>query len=290
VLFVIAIAIARRALDLKIALPKLLFLSLSYFPAFAWVTYAQTSSVSLLIHAGVLALLLRGFDFRAGLVLGLFVFKPQLAAAIGLALIIARRWRAVLGSAISLGAFVGLGALLSPEATHKWIFGAPQLMAYVRSSATAQRSFGFHSIYGASTLLLDATSKTAATALAVVFWIAGAIALIVLWLRVKWKPYSASWKLAWAATIGASTLLSPHLYFYDLTCMLIAFYLLFDVFKNDLLDDGDIASASVWVWALGFVSPFIAMIMQDHLPFAIQLGTIALFIWSLRVGRRALNM
>src|SRR5262249_55039146 len=143
-----------------------------------------------------------------------------------------------------------------------WFFELPKLLAYVRSSSSAQLSYGFHSLYGASTLLFDGVSPALATVLAAFLWLTCFAALVFLWRRVGWNPRSPSWKLAWAATIGASTLLAPHLYFYDLTCMLIAFYLLYDAYGSALLDGGRIASSAVWVWVLGLFSPYIAMAIQ----------------------------
>lgn len=287
--FALALVTLRRSLHLRAPYAAQLMISISYFPAFAWVTYAQTSSFSLLLHAGVLASLLAGKELLAGIVLGLFVFKPQLAAALGLALLVARRWRAVAGAAASAGSLTAVGYVLSPEATKSWFFGMPRLMAYVRSSEAAQASFGFHSLYGASTLALDAISPMAATAVAATCWLAFAAWLVTLWWRVPWSPSTSTWKLAWAATIGASTLLSPHLYFYDLTCMLVAFHLLYAVTRSALFDDGPIAAASVWVYVFGFFSPFLAMVMQQRWGVALQIGTIAIAAWTLRVGARALK-
>jgi hypothetical protein len=91
--------------------------------------------------------------------------------------------------------------------------------------------------------------------------------------------------------VAASTLLSPHLYFYDLAILLLPAYLVVRVYegRGAFLDDGPIASATVWVWVLGFVGPYLTMALLDPTsaaghPVGVQLGVIAVTAWTLRVG------
>lgn len=291
-LFALAVAVARRATGLDVPLGSLLLRSLSYFPAFAWLTFAQTSAISLLLHCAAFAALARRRDVLGGAFVGLFAFKPQQALALVIALVVARRWRALAGAALTAGAFVALSAMIAPAESRAWLAESPRLFAFLRSAG--YNAYGLHSLYGASALLLDGVSRGAATTLAAALGVACAAWLVWLWARVRWEPAGDAWRLAWAATVAASTLLSPHLYFYDLAILLLPAWIAFSVWKGPkaFLDDGPIASATAWVWALGFVGPYVTMAMLEPTsaaghPFAVQLGVIAVAVWTARVGREA---
>lgn len=292
VAFVAALEIARRATGLDVRLGPLVVVSLSYFPAFAWFAFGQTSSLSLLLHCCVFALLARRRDLAAGATLGLFAFKPQQALALVIALVVARRWRAVAGAAISAGAASALSLALAPQETLRWVREAPALFAFLRGAG--YNSYGLHGLFGGSVLLLDGLSRPAATALAAGLSTLGLWWLARLWTHIRWEPASDAWKLAWAATVAASTLLSPHCYFYDLTILLLPAILLAGVYRTSgaLLDRGPLASATAWVWALGFLGPYLTMALlawtsRTGHPIGIQLGVLAIVVWTLRLGAAA---
>lgn len=290
--FVVAIAIARRAARLHAGLGRMVVLSLSYFPAFAWLAFGQTSALSLLLHCAVFALLARGRDWTAGALLGLFAFKPQQAIVLAIVLVVARRWRAVAGATLSASALAVLSLGLAPDETLRWVREAPRLFHFLRSAGYA--SYGLHGFYGGSVLLLDGLSPTAATTLAAGLSVLGVWWIARLWTHVRWEPATDAWRLAWAATVAASTLVTPHCYFYDLTILLLPAFLLAGVYRTGgaLLDDGPIAAATVWVWALGFVGPYLTMALlastsrAGH-PIGVQLGVVAIMVWTIRIGAAA---
>src|SRR5436190_373861 len=88
---------------------RLVLWALAFVPVFAAVSYGQNSLLSLFILAGVFALLRRGRDGLAGIVLGCLLYKPQLVLVLALLLVLERRWRALLG----LGAMGGVLAAVS---------------------------------------------------------------------------------------------------------------------------------------------------------------------------------
>jgi hypothetical protein len=74
-------------------------------------------------------LLLESRPFLAGLCLGGLVIKPQLAPCVPVALLAARRWRAIAGAAVSSGTLLTLSIA---------IFGAPTWRAFLASVPAAQ--------------------------------------------------------------------------------------------------------------------------------------------------------
>lgn len=83
------------------------------FPAAICLSYGQYGVVVTALVAGAIVLLERGHGGRAGLVLGLSLVKPQLAAPFCIALAATRRWRACLAAGLLLaGATLAMAAMV----------------------------------------------------------------------------------------------------------------------------------------------------------------------------------
>ena len=294
--FIITLSFARRLLGLVPSRGRLFVLAASYFPTMAWFMFGQTSAWSLALMTASVAGLLSGRDLLAGLLLGCFAYKPQLAVGIGTALILARRWRAVLGAfASGLGLF-GLSYLLIPSATRAWILGTFGLLTFNRQ--VDHRIWGQASFFEASVLLLDSVSHALAGLVSGLLTAAAVVGLAALWRRVPWRPEHPSFRLALAATLAVSLLVSPHLYFYDLMLMLLPGALVLSVLPSLPVTSPDdptpILSATAWVYFLGLTSPYLALAQVGlttkltGAPVALQLETIAIAVWGWRVGRRAI--
>ena len=89
------LGLAREYRWLRSALPTAILLSLSFFPVVEGLMAGSNQLVSVLLLTGVFLLLKRGHDVPAGTVLGLQLFKPQLAIAILVVLLVKRRWQAL---------------------------------------------------------------------------------------------------------------------------------------------------------------------------------------------------
>ena len=290
--FLGTVAVGRRFLGLTLGLPRLWLLAASYFPTLAWFMFGQTSALSLALMTASVAALLRGSDLSAGLLLGCFAWKPQLALAMGLALILARRWRAVLGAWISGSALFGLSVWLAPDATRAWLVGSPALLAFIRQAVYPM--WGLASLFGASALLLDGVSRPLAGLVGGTLTAVAVLLLARLWRAVPWRPGHPSFRLALAATVAATVLVSPHLYFYDLMLLLLPAALALHALSDDTAEArAPIVAATAWVYFLGLPSPYLALGQQmlarrlTGQPAALQLETVAIAIWAWRVGRRA---
>ena len=105
-------------------------------------------------------LLRRGRDGWAGACLSCLAFKPQLAVASALVLLVRGRWRALAAGAAGATAWLAIGYALDPEATRAYLALAPKLGAMLRFSG--YDTFGIQSFFGFAALLLDAFSTRAA--------------------------------------------------------------------------------------------------------------------------------
>jgi hypothetical protein len=296
VVFVATAVFVRRLFALPRSLAKVLLLAGSYFPTIAWLTFGQTSAFSLAVMTASVTGLVLGRDLLAGLLLGCLAYKPQLALGLGLALIFARRWRAVAGAIASGVGFFGVSYVFAPQATRDWIAQSPLLLSFIRESRYPM--WGLASLYGGSALLLDGISRTLAAALGVALTALAASCLFLLWRAVPWRPGHPSFRLALASTLAVALLVSPHLYFYDLMLMLLPAALVFGVLSPSAEqatrpDNTSIVAASAWAYYLGLPSPYLALAQQAvsrHLTghtCALQVETVAIGIWAWRVGRRA---
>jgi len=289
---VVTLVLSRRLLGLAQPTGRLLLLALSYFPTAAWLTFGQTSVFSLALMTASVAGLLSGREVLAGLALGCFACKPQLALGLGAALLFARRWRAVLGAVASAVGLFGASALSLPGPTRAWLVGSPALFSFIRQSGYPMG--GLASLYGASALLLDGVSRTVAGVVGAALTLAAVAGLHALWRRVPWRPSRPSFRFALAATLAVALLVSPHLYFYDLMLLLLPAALAFEALsRRPSLDASPILAATSWVYYLGLPSPYLALAQQavsrrltGH-PAALQLETLAVGLWAWRVGRRA---
>ncbi len=263
--------------------------TLLFFPTWSWIFYGQATAWIGVIYAGTFVLLRQGRDFWAGLLLGCLAFKPQLALLAALVLVTKGRWAALAGGAVSAAGWVGLGALLWPEATRAYLALAPRLTELLRFEGYP--TWGIHSWFGFAALLLDGVSRPAANALAALLAGATVVAALLWWRRTPWEPGARRWDLGWAATWALGLLVSPHLFVYDLTLLLVPAAILWqhEAGRSDrVLDGGRMLAWTALVWGVCFLGSYLtqaqlAVSGRLGLPLAVQLSTpvIVAAAWTL---------
>jgi len=129
VLALLALLLVFDSLELSMPKKLLFFLAaLAFTPlSIDCLAGGQTSCVGLLIYALVFILLRSGRDFRAGLVLGLGLYKPPLFLIFSLFTLLHRRWR-VLQGAVLMGLILLLLSYL--------IVGTSGLMSFLHSASS----------------------------------------------------------------------------------------------------------------------------------------------------------
>jgi hypothetical protein len=286
-----------RALGRELALEqgptRLLWLGLQYYPTLQWLLNGQVTGLWLALATNVFVLLRRGRDVPAGLLLGCFAAKPPLALGLALALLAARRFRALAAAALSAGALVALGFLTLPDAMHEYSRRGSELLALVRSDHYA--TAGLHGSFEVATLLFDGVSRPLAFAVGALLTVALLGWICHLWWRADWAPATPSWDLRMAATLTAGVIASPHLFIYDLTLLLLPLFVL--VARSE--PEGPPLGGSprlplvALVWALGLVGPALALLQQVAsrwafgFALALQPGVLAIFALALLLAREA---
>lgn len=242
--------------------------ALTWFPVFAAVSFGQNSLLSLALLALVYALWQRSRPLAAGLALSLLLYKPQLTLGVLMLWLLEGRlaWRALLGFGLGGGLLAGLSFLLLPEASQAYLVFARQVLP----GMIAQEQFPLwhaHSLRAFWLLLLPG-QLTLAEALGLLFSAAGVLAFLPLWRQRRGQG-----SLTFAAAIGLTAWITPHLMIYDWAILLIPAALLWQHLPR-LRPQWKALYALLWLAAL--LSGPLAFVQRSFLPFALQISLPAL--------------
>ncbi len=283
-------------------LGRVVLLSLCFFPTLAWLIYGQNATLTLFLFTLMFVQLRRAHDFAGGLAVGLLFYKPQLMIACGLMLLIRRRWRALAGAALGVALWIVLGLAVCPEALVTYAKVSPQLFDFLRSEGTVLGGdvdfprWGSHSFYGFFILLTDGLSRRMTNVLAAGMTIIGLAWVANVWRRETWRPGSRSWDLTIAATVAIGLLISPHLFVYDLTTLLLPLMVAACHFRGvngRPLDGGPLLATAAVLYAVTYVSSYLSwgqLQVTEMLgvpAVAIQVSTPVVVLWSWMLIRAA---
>ena len=265
-----------------------------FFPTIGWLIYGQVTPLILFIYTTTFLALRKNRDFLAGFYLGLLAFKPQLAFPLALVLIIKGRWHAVAGGIISLGLWITVGLIYSPEAMLAYVDFSPKLFDLLRSDTYP--TWGIHSIFGFSSLLFYNISPALSEIIYILLTCLLILFLLRLWWRTKWQPATKRWDLTIAASFSWGLIISPHLFTYDLMLLLLPFAIVW--FYQKETPSAATTQLLGWtsiLWALSFFGGYLSLSQLTITAFlgintfAIQATTIVIFIWGYNVFKLAQN-
>ena len=185
----------------------------------------QDSAISLLLWTSGTYLALRRRDGAAGVVFALGLFKPQLFLFPPLVLFVLRRWRGLAGWAAAALAFCGLTLLLfGPAGVRGWweILHSPQYLVSLRTGRALRMAS-----------VVPLFLSIAPDALAGVADVVGKGLCVVLGLATLARCAPGRGPVdergVWALASFAALLVSPHLFYYDLTLLALPAALLLDL-------------------------------------------------------------
>lgn len=225
-----------------------------------------------LLTAALAGLALVWLDRRplaAGALVGLFAIKPHLAVLFPLAFAVGGRWRAFAAAAAATLGLVGLSL---------WAFGPEPWRAFFENLANAQGMVTDQKIAPGTYATLFANLRgLGAPVWAAGLAHAGSALAAALSVCVMWR--SGGGLSARAALAAASTLISPYLFFYDLTLLLVAAALI-------VREAGGWSHLARWeqgVLAYCWIAPGLLFSVGSHVPapFAAMAGW-ALIIVAMR--------
>lgn len=298
-----ALATALRLLWRALPLPgirgmgHLMLLSILFYPTLDWFLYGQNTALTLLLYALFFVLLRRGRDLEAGAALGLLLYKPQLAVAPALALLVGRRWRALLGGALTSGLWLAAGFVISPEAIQDYLRLSPRLLELELSlDVVGSKLWAVHSLYAFAVMLVGGFWPQGADLLGPLLTTAGAIAVCVVWWRTPWRPATPAWDFRFAATFALGLVISPYVFRYDLMLLLVPLAIVWSHFPQGTagrpLDGGPLLAWTALLYGAAFASSLLSAAQLQlsaalGLPsFAIQLSVPVILGWAWVVSRR----
>lgn len=239
---------------------RLMMGSLLFPPTLMWVIYGQATGILLLLLAGSYAALVGRREFLSGLLLGLMLFKPQLALGLALPLVVARRWSALTGGTTAVVAQLMLTYWLWPEQYAHFLAATAEIPAVLVDPGYPL--WGIQSVYGFWHLLIGGFSANAANALNLLTTLVLVLGLCLFWLREPWQPDTDRWKVAIAGTMLISLTLGLHLFLYDLALLVLPFWIVVGVIRarpgtDPALDGGAVLALVSLIWCLAFAGPYV---------------------------------
>jgi hypothetical protein len=194
--------------------------SLLFMPVIESLSSSQKGTLCLLLFTATLALWQRGRGVSAGIIFGLLAFKPQLALVIALAAMWKRDWRFIAGGLATGVALVALSLLVSVDASRAYIRFALGAGDYMQTSG--YDLWKSHTVWGFGKLLAPhdawlATSIGFALASGTVYF----AMRLIRGFGGRWDATSPLFRLQFAGLLMVTVLLSPHLFTYDLTVLLL---------------------------------------------------------------------
>jgi hypothetical protein len=195
----------------------LLPLSLLFMPLIENFTTCQKGSLLLLLLTATYYLLVTTRPYWAGLVFGLIAFKPQFALPIAIAMLCKQQWRFVLGGLTTGSMLVGLCAWMGLDVCSQYVDFSTHAGEYLRNAGyDLTKSHAWSGFFS----LLRGSSPAMATMLVAAADVA-TVGVVALALRGPFDASSRRFPWQFSALTVATVLLSPHLYTYDLTVLLL---------------------------------------------------------------------
>ena len=260
---------------------RLLLVSFLFYPTLLWLMLGQATSLVLFLYTACFVYLRRGQDLKAGFLLGLLLFKPQLGLWPALLLCYRRRWWALLGGGLAVLLWLAIGFLLSPVAMKSFFYLSPGLFQYIRGETF--HTWGLMSLYGFGAVLADGASRALGGLLGWLLTALGGLVFASFWYRASWAPESKPWDLRMAASLALAPILSPHLFAYDLMLLLLPFAILCAVAPSAWRAPNFLVGTAL-LWLLAFLNLYLSALTISYFAFGVQWVTLGVVWWSWRIA------
>lgn len=177
-------------------------------PGLIWILrYGQTGVLAAALLSGALYFMTRGYHYRAGILIALLTFKPQLGVLVPFALIAGKQWRVFAAATLATIFIMGASAL---------VFGLETWPSFIDAINLAMTLQSHDALPQDQVVSLYAPLRTAGISdqTALVLQIALGLAVLVLVLQV-WQRFGVC-RMSVALLLAGSVLVSPKVLSYDL--------------------------------------------------------------------------
>lgn len=285
-LVILSVKLIRSELPIfqRIYLLKAFFACFLFYPTVACFLYGQATPIILILYCLCYVALRRKQDFKAGFYLGLLAFKPQLAIAVALVLLLKWRINALLGGALSLSASLAIGFIFMPDEMVAYMDLSPKLLDFLRSPAYPTQ--GIDSFFGFSVFLFENISPLLTDISTYILTAITIILLVKLWWKSPWLEDLQKWDLSMAVTFCWGLLISPHLFYYDLMLLLLPAAIMIQYIPQLYAQDDKILLWTTILWAISYLGSQISNAQANLLSYldlpeiALQFSTPIIFYWG----------
>ena len=232
--------------------PSTLLLSLSFYPVLEGLMAGNNSLWSLPIFALMYRALRAGNDTQAGALLGLQLYRPQLAVVPVIVFAMKRRWRVLGGAAVVAAISLLLSAVcIGPRTPLEWLVLAPTHNQLIFQPGMPKALLSM--VSAVFLLPLGPGHLTAGLAAGALVSVALVGLLLGMWAG-PWEPRSEVFTLRFAALLVVSPLVAPYLLLHDLVILVPAALLLIEYGEggqpNPSSARGPLVLAGVWLACL----------------------------------------
>jgi hypothetical protein len=248
--------------------------SLFYSPVLESLVSGQKGTLLLLIFAGTYRLLAQRALFSAGALFACAAWKPQLLLAVALVMLAKREWRFFAGLAATGAVLCAQSLAVGWETSLDWIATTLHPLPHRELVGRSHNWLGF------ARLLLGDYSGPAVYGLTLALV---GVTLITLF-RLLPGPLAFEWprfRIQFAAIVLATTLVSPHLYTYDLTILVLPLIVL----AAELPTLASTGTRRLWLGALllAFLMGAVSTSIAARVP--LQCSALASFALLLALNR-----
>jgi len=266
----ISIAVLKRQLKLRLKSRDIFTVFLASFPAFAAILLGQNTFLFIGLYTLSYILLLKKHDYGAGFILGLGVLKPQLFLFCPIVLMFQKKWNALLGLitgclliAIASVAIVGVEANIS----YLTLFEKDIYLLGIQDQA-----YKMHSIPAFFRLLFGLNSTYIALVTCFVL-------NLMVWYWSYVKQYKFNAQVLISLSIIGSILISPHLFHYDLSLLLLPYIFIYSWTKESGIIHNQNRNYRITLAVL-YPTIWISMITAEHSNFQVSVFLIlVLFVY-----------
>jgi hypothetical protein len=243
---------------------QIFFLSLTWQPAFAAISFGQNAFLSLAIISLAYKLWRKDKLWIAGLIAGLLLYKPQLLIGIGLLCLLdfRRYWRFLAGCLITMVGLSSLSFWLMPEATLLYLTYTQR----IASNLMIVKGFPIWNAHSVQSFWLGLFPNQIGLAqiLHAIF------AIIGIWLFYRyWCLKRHDLPLMFAASICLTVWVTPYIMIYDWVLLLIPAI----IFWRHLPEQRVYLKAlNATLWIALFISSVLTFVQWTYLERAIQIS------------------
>ena len=253
---------------------------LLYMPVIENFTSSQKGSVCLLALTATYCLMSHDRRFGAGIVFGLMVFKPQLTLVIAVTMLMKREWRFVLGMLSTATVFLSLSLTLGIDVCRQYVVFSLGAGDYLKTAgyqlAESHCLDGFFALLTGDQDLSLARVLTAVSAAAIIL-------ILSTMLRGTLQTGTRRFAAQFAALVITTVLLSPHLFTYDLTILVLAMYLTYLLLFHEHQPGGKLRQTLIVLSVVAYVSPQLSVWLAEFAH--LQVTVLIQAVWLVALSR-----